>query len=291
LKSILRKPKHFIRDPKKWNVVMGTTSISVERTDTRAGRIAYRRIGNGPYAVFWHSLFVDGHSWDRTIAALSQDRTLIVVDGPGYGESDALLHRSSMGEAVGAADDLIEAITDEPVDFVGNAWGGHIGANLAVTNPSKVKSLVTICTPTQPISAETRRQVSSLLPVLLLFGPIAPIRNPILKGLLTERNRARPEVADNVTDALRRTRNRSLANTLRSFMLDRTDGAHLLPGVQCPTLLIAGDDWLECTPEAMSAAAASMSDARSAVIPGARALAPLEQPDAVIDAIRAFWAR
>ena len=270
---------------------MSTTSISVERVNTRAGRIAYRRSGSGPVAVLWHSLFVDGHSWDRTIAALSQDRTLIVVDGPGYGDSDALLHRRSIAEAGGAAADLIDAITDSPVDFVGNAWGGTVGTEVAVTYPAKVKSLVTICSPTRPITAETRRQVDSLLPVLRLLGAVAPIRSAVLKGLLTDTNRGRPDVVGNVEDALRKAGRRSLANTLHSFMLDRTDNAHVLPGVACPALLIAGDDWIECTPEGMAAAARTMPDAHSAVVHGARALAPLEQPDAVIEAVRAFWAR
>jgi pimeloyl-ACP methyl ester carboxylesterase len=36
---------------------------------------------------------------------------------------------------------------DEAVDWVGNAWGGHVGILFAAVNPNRCRSLVTIGTP------------------------------------------------------------------------------------------------------------------------------------------------
>jgi pimeloyl-ACP methyl ester carboxylesterase len=264
--------------------------ITEERIQTRAGHLAVRRMGSGPIAVLWHSLFVDGHSWDRVIDALSIDRTLVIVDGPGCGLSDPLLQRSSIAECAEAAVDLIDALGVEAVDFVGNAWGGHVGVELAAEHPSRIRSLIAISSPSQPVSAATRRQVGALLPAFRLLGLVGLIRMPVLQALLTDASRKQSAITGSVQDAIARPTRKSFAMTLRSFMLGRTDNSAELHKIQCPTLLVASDGWEEWTPEAMTAAAALIPNATTAVIPGARALAPLEQPEAVIPLVRQFWA-
>lgn len=44
---------------------MTTIAVSPTYVPTRLGRLACRRIGSGPVAVLWHSMFVDSHTWDR----------------------------------------------------------------------------------------------------------------------------------------------------------------------------------------------------------------------------------
>ena len=92
-----------------------------------------RRRGSGPPAVLWHAMFVDSTSWIGVVPLLQRERTLLLVDGPGWGASDPLSGTHRMSEAVRAAAEVVERLSPgQPVDWVGNGWGGHVGMELAV---------------------------------------------------------------------------------------------------------------------------------------------------------------
>jgi pimeloyl-ACP methyl ester carboxylesterase len=82
----------------------------------------------------------------------------------------------------------------------------------------------------------------------------------------------------------------ALARTVTSFIVNRTDATSRLPRIAVPTLLVAGDDRGEWTPEVMESVARHLPDVRTAVVAGARTLVPLEQPEATAAAIESFWA-
>src|SRR4051812_18319296 len=104
----------------------------VERIDTRLGALHVRVVGTGPMTVLWPSMFVDSSTWDPLIPYLDPDRQYVLVDGPGLDLSDPLHRRSSIGQAADAALDLLAGLgATTPVDWVGNAFGGHVGYKLA----------------------------------------------------------------------------------------------------------------------------------------------------------------
>jgi pimeloyl-ACP methyl ester carboxylesterase len=265
-------------------------ALAIEYVSTRLGRLAFRRLGSGPVAVLWHSMFVDSHTWDRALDALATDRTLIVVDGPGYGRSDPLEERTTMSEAVGAASDLVTSVGAGAVDWVGNAWGGHIGIELAAAHPDQVRSLVAISSPTEPNSAALGWQIRMLIPIFRLFGAIGPVSGAITQGLLTDASRRDALLVRIVTEGISRPTRRSYINSIHSFVLDRPDISGLLPQIHRPALFVTGDDRAEWSPEQLAASAALTTGARTVVVADARTLVPLEQPTATTTLIRAFWA-
>lgn len=259
------------------------------RIPTRLGTLAVRAEGAGHPTVLWHSMFVDGTSWSRLTPLLAAGRRLLVVDGPGWGASDPLRRVTDVSASVGAADDVLRALATGPVDWVGNAWGGHVGMELAATRPALVRSLVAISAPAQPIDDALRKQIRMLIPVLRLLGPVGPVRSAIVEGQLTDASRQDPAVVQNVVGALRRARRGSMATTVRSFILNRVDIAHLLPSIAAPALFVSGDDRGDWTPEQARDAAALAPNARAVTVPSSRTLVPLEQPEALAAAIRTFW--
>ncbi len=263
---------------------------TVSRVPTRLGSIAYRRVGSGPVAVLWHSMFADGSSWNALLPALSRHRTIIVVDGPGYGASDPLTRPTTIDESAEAAAELIRAVSPHgPVDWVGNAWGGHAGMSLAANHPDLVSSLVLVSSPVQPIDRELRRKVRLLNQVLRVFGPVDAVESAVLQNQLTDRNQRDLRKAALITEAMARVPRRSLAMTVRSFILGRTDASAHLPRIAVPTLLVTGDDRPEWTPELMEAAARRIPNASTLVIPGSRTVLPVEVPEELAAAIVAFW--
>jgi pimeloyl-ACP methyl ester carboxylesterase len=266
-------------------------SIEPTFVPTPLGRVAVHVLGAGRPTVLWHSMFVDGSSWGFLIPALLPGRRLLIVDGPGWGRSDRQRRTVRVADSVAAAIDVVAALAPgAAVDWVGNGWGGHVGMELAATRPDLVRSLVAISAPTQPIDAALRRQIRLLVPVLMLLGPVAPVRRAVLDGMLTDESRTDPQAIGVVVDALALAGRRSTARTVRSFILNRVDITDLLPRIEAPSLFVAGDDRGDWTPAEAEQAAALAPFARAAVVSGSRTLVPVEQPAALGTLIREFWA-
>lgn len=268
------------------------------RIATALGRLDVRIVAGPPeVAVLWHSLFTDSRSWEPVLDRLAGHRTLVLVDGWSFGASDDLLQTipDFIDGCAQAADLVIETIHASlafsgPVDWLGSAWGGHVGLHLAAKNPHLVRSLTTVSTPVTAANDSIRRQVKMLLPLYRVIGMRSLVRRGILDGMLgpTARHTDRRAV-----DALVRPmsgKNRAaIARTVRSAVLNRRDLTWAIGAISCPTLMVATNDRGEWTPEECAATTATMTDARSAVITGSRALPSVEAPEQLADLITNFW--
>ncbi len=107
---------------------------------TAIGDLQVETVGTGPPALLLHSLFVDSHQWQRVRRSLAAHRTLVLVDCPGHGRSGppGALHARRLRRA---AADVIAVLGLDAVDWVGNAWGGHVGLVFAARHPQLCRSL------------------------------------------------------------------------------------------------------------------------------------------------------
>ncbi|MET0860395.1 MAG: alpha/beta hydrolase [Microbacterium sp.] len=273
---------------------MNTLIEHTERIDTRLGALNARSIGSGRTTVLWSSMFVDSHTWDRVVPLLASGsavpRRYVLIDPPGLGRSAPLRRRSSIAEAADAARDCLDALSQgEPADWVGNAFGGHVGLDLA-TDATSLRSLVAVSSPTKPIASDLRRKIALLAPLLRAAGPVGPVRDAIVAAMLTDASAADPTTLQVVIDSLRRPAKASMSLALRSFIIDRLDVTAALPDIRVPSLFVASDDRGDWSPAEASHAADLAPRARAVTIAGARTLIPLEQPDALAAEILAFWA-
>ena len=121
----------------------------------------------------------------------SRARRLVIITGPGHGASPDPGRRYSMDERAEAAADVLAALgIDEPVDWVGNAWGGHVGIVFAARWLERCRTLVTLGTPIQCYTLSERLGIWVLLPVARLFGPLGFIGMGIRNVLLSPMTRA-----------------------------------------------------------------------------------------------------
>lgn len=264
-----------------------------ERVDTRLGSLAVRRVGTGAPTVLWSSMFVDSHTWDGILPLLltgAPEREYLLIDPPGLGRSEPLARRTSITEAATAAREALAGLgVFAPVDWVGNAFGGHVGYQLA-TDSSIIRSFVAISAPTEPIPAHLRRRIAVLQPILRALGPVRPVRDAVVSAMLTDASSADPRIREVVVQSLNRPTRASMSHALRSFIIDRTDVTDRLANIGVPSLFIASDDRGDWAPADAERAAASAPLATAAVVTGARTLVPLEQPAAVAKSILEFWA-
>jgi pimeloyl-ACP methyl ester carboxylesterase len=264
-----------------------------QMVETRLGALAVRVRGEGPVAVLWHSLFVDDSTWNRVEDNLAHARRLVIITGPGHGASPDPGRRYNIDECAEAAADVLGALgIDEPVDWVGNAWGGHVGVAFAARWPERCRTLVTLGTPIQSYTLSERLRIWVLLPIVRLFGPVGSIVTGIRDVLLSPTTRAQdPEATKLVVDCLRSMNRAALVNAVISISLRRPDLTPQLPQIRCPTLFVTGSDHTGWTPEQAQAAGRLLADGATEVIPNVAYLTPLEAPDRTVQLVRNLWAK
>jgi pimeloyl-ACP methyl ester carboxylesterase len=267
--------------------------MSEQVVPTRVGPLRVGVVGDPdrPVALLWHSLFVDERTWQRVLPDLAQDRQLVVVTGPGHGRSGDSGHRYSIQDCAEAAVEVLDNLRVEgPVDWVGNAWGGHVGVVVSARHPQRVHTLVTCGTPLHPYPLGSRISTNLLLFVYRLVGPVRFVSDAVVDALLSEQTRTSDaQAVDLVRDCFTRADRAGMANAVVSVSLKRRD-LTLVTSIQAPTLFITGSEHPDWSPEQMTAAAALLPHGSTHVVQGAAYLAPLEDPADFGRCVRQFWA-
>ncbi len=263
------------------------------RIPTRVGSLAVRVVGEGPPAVLWHSLFVDERSWQRVEEGLARDRRLVIISGPGHGASTDPEHRYSLDDCAAAAGDVLAALEiREPVDWVGNAWGGHVGVVFAASWPDRCRTLTTLGTPIESYSRSKQLLFGVLLATYRVVGMVDFLSSGIRDALLSPRTRSNdPEAVALVLDCLRTMERRALANAMVSISLGCPDLTPRLAAIRCPTRFVTGSDHSEWTSDQAEAKSRLLATGSVAVIPDTAYLIPLEAPMETVRIIRDLWER
>lgn len=246
---------------------------------------------NSPTALLWHSLFVDATTWRRVLPELALDRRLVVITGPGHGTSGDPGHRYAMEDCADAAREVLDGVgVTCPVDWVGNAWGGHVGIMFAVRHPDRLRTLVTAGTPVHGYTIPSRLQTLLLTALYRAFGPIPLIADAVVEALVSAPTRAGDEDATRaVREAFVHADRRMMANAVISVSLRRQNLLPLLPLVLAPTLFMTGTAHPDWTSDQMHAAVTHLPHGQAEVITGPAYLVPLEAPDEFARAVRTFW--
>lgn len=163
-----------------------------------------------------------------------------MIDGPGHGPSrppGALFTGTACARAAARVLEHL-GITD-PVDWVGCAWGGHVGLEIAADEPHRIRTLTTFRTPFK------RCRSPSGYPLLALYrlaGPVAPIRNALTDTPLGPRAVAtQPDLSRRVMAAFSDADRSAMFTAIRSAMVRRPTFTRLA-AVATPTLMIASRD-------------------------------------------------
>ena len=203
--------------------------------------LAYDRTGRGPALVLLHPLGADRHVWQPVVDRLRDERELITIDLPGFGQSPPLRggepHPRALAAAV--AEQLATLGIDRP-HVAGNSLGGWVALELGLAG--QARSVTGIASaglwpePLVPRAAIAHRAARALLPLLGPAAATGPGRALLLRGSV-----ARP----------RRVPRREAAHLVRAYALapgftavndamraGRFDG---LERIRCPVTLVWPD--------------------------------------------------
>jgi pimeloyl-ACP methyl ester carboxylesterase len=251
----------------------------------------YKETGRGPETiVFSHGLLMDHSMFEAQRAAFEGRYRVIVYDHRGQGQSQDTGSGQDMETLTTDAADLILALDAAPCHFVGLSMGGFIGLRLAARRPVLVATLTLMNTGADKEPWPSRLRYGFLAQLVRLVGarPLAGVAVKALFGETTRQSARQRPMLDEWKAKLRK-RPRNVAEALVAVIERREVTTDELRSIQCPTLIIAGEEDTERPASDSERMATFIPGAQLVHIPGAGHSIALEAPEAVIAAMQGLF--
>jgi 2-hydroxy-6-oxonona-2,4-dienedioate hydrolase len=114
--------------------------------DLSAGRLHYHEAGEGPCLLLLHGSGPGVRGWanfEKNLPVFAESFRCLIIDFPGYGDSDAVAG-DPMSACAAAAVGLLDALGIERAHLIGNSLGGLIGSFVAAQHAERVDHFVSI---------------------------------------------------------------------------------------------------------------------------------------------------
>ena len=252
----------------------------------------YKESGSGAETiVFSHGFLMDHEMFEAQRAAFEKQYRVIAYDHRAQGKSQDPGHGYDMDTLAEDAAALIKAFNAAPCHFAGLSMGGFVGMRLAAHHPELIKTLTLMNTTASKEKAANRLRYSALAQLIKVVSPapFTPIAVKELFGRTTHASADRRPMLEEWTAKLR-ARPKNIARSLQAVMNRREFRADELARIQCPTLIIVGEDDTAQPPPNAESLLSSIKRARMVRIIGAGHSSSLEAPEAVIEAMREILA-
>lgn len=260
--------------------------------DTALGRIRVQvSPGTGPAVLLWPSLLMTGDLWAGQAARFGASHRLVLIDPPGHGGSEPLRSAFTFTDCARSVVDLLDGLGIDKAHFVGNSWGGMIGATFAARHPDRLDRAVLMnCTASKAGAVQKAKYAAMLRAAAVLGGIRPPLTRSALRAFLGPTTlRTRPDVVETVRASLRAVDIDSARWAVRSVVPARPDQHALLRTISAPVLVVAGAEDATFPVAETRAMAESIPGASFRVLDGIAHLAALEDPARVNDLLEAYW--
>ena len=156
--------------------------------------------------MFWPSLLMTGDMWAAQADHFGSGHQVILVDPPGFGESQKLTAPFTFEDCARCIVDILDGLGVQRTHFVGNSWGGMIGGTFAATYPDRIGSAVLMNCTASPAGRRQKIEYGFLLRMAGLLGGIRPpLTRSVLKAFLGPTTfTTRPDVVAFVRDTVQR---------------------------------------------------------------------------------------
>ncbi|MBU6291398.1 MAG: alpha/beta fold hydrolase [Burkholderiales bacterium] len=262
------------------------------RIPTAVGALAVRDSGTGASGdtiVLWPSILADHHIYHAPIASWLGQHRLVIVVGPGHGDSGpapAAFSMKQCGQAV--ADVLNQLGISKPVIVVGCSWGGLVAGEFAIDNPSRVKAVVMMNTP-----VHNDKRGLKLSDRFVVWGARWLHKTRVYQEgvarsfFMPKTSRQGGPIIDAFYHHLRTADGAALALSVRSVLLEREPLAPRMPSIKAPTLCIAGRFDAMYPTETLRDAALSLPHGRFEILDTSH-ISVVDQPETTTKLIDAF---
>jgi 3-oxoadipate enol-lactonase len=261
-----------------------------QAVETALGTLRVQVGGAGSPIVFWPSLLMTGDMWHAVADDLVARWQVVLVDPPGQGGSQPLTDMFTFGDCARCVVDILDGLGIDRAHFVGNSWGGMIGATFAATYPERIgRAVLMNCTAGQA-SVRQKLQFAMLLRLAQWHGQIGPLlTRSVLKAFLGPTTfRERPDVVAQVRSAMTSVNVASVSWAVKSVVPARPDQRALLAGITTPVLVVGGAEDVTFPPREAIAMADAIPNSSIRVLDRVAHLAGLEDPALVSSLVEEF---
>ncbi|MGB6205826.1 alpha/beta fold hydrolase [Mycobacterium sp.] len=264
--------------------------LRAQTVDTVLGTVRVQVAGMGTPIMFWPSLLMTGDMWRGVADRLVTHSQVVLVDPPGHGGSQSLTEMFTFGDCARCVADILDGLGLDQAHFVGNSWGGMIGATFAATHPERIGRAVLMNCTAGRAGISQKARYAMLLRIAQWQGEIgsALIRS-VLKAFLGPTTlRERPDVVAQVRSAVKSVDVPSVSWAVKSVVPARPDQRPLCAGITTPVLVVAGTEDATFGPREAIAMADAIPNSAIRVLDGVAHLAGLENPALVSNLVDEF---
>ncbi len=265
----------------------------VEKARVHGHTLAFRREGQGEPVLLVHGITTHSFIWEDLMAGLAKDHEVVAVDLLGCGASDMPL---DVSYGIASQVEYLEALTRElgwgPFSFVGHDIGGGIAQRFAVEHPDRLTHAAVVngvaydFWPVQPIIAMRTPIIRQLAMATLDLGAF----DMIVKRGVFHKERVTPELMAHFWQPME-TRLGRKAFLHFAESLDNRDLTSIsedLRRTEVPFLIIRGRDDVYLSAEISEKLHREIPGSRLVEIPEAGHFIQVDQPERLVEELRAF---
>lgn len=259
------------------------TPMTTRLVSTQLGRLAVHTVGeSGSAVLFWPSVFADSSIYRAQVEALRGRHRLILIDGPGFGRSEAPTGPFTMEACADAAAEVLQQLGVQQVAWVGTSWGGIVGVHFAVRHPTKVRALALMNTPFDTSAEGPGLSDRMVVWAARWMGHSSTYANGVARSFFPAQWRdSHPEELAAFVSAFKMADRAGMAIAGRSVMLERASVLPLLPQIKAPTVVVAGAVDPIYPASTLRAAAELIPGASFVEIPASGHISAMDQPERV----------
>ncbi|WP_341224813.1 alpha/beta hydrolase [uncultured Arcticibacterium sp.] len=124
--------------------VLSQTPSKAESVLVNGKKLYYEVYGKGQPLIFLHGYTQSSKSWKTYIKDYEEDYEVYLIDLTGHGKSEAFKEDLSIKSVAQDLNTLIRYLKLEKIKAIGFSFGGDVLYQLALINPSLIKSMITI---------------------------------------------------------------------------------------------------------------------------------------------------
>lgn len=246
-------------------------------------RMAVEIEGEGEPVVMIHGLGGTSNTFTPLLAAFTRHRT-IRFDLPGSGRSHRVEGPLSLERFVAKALLVMQRAGVDRAHVVAHSMGTIVATHLAASEPRRVASLALfgpLLAPPEPARAAIRARAAKARE-----GDMQPIADALLHASVSAETRAkRPTAAAFVRESLMRQDPEGYARSCEALAaMQPADTSR----IECPALLVTGDEDVVAPPQAVRMMGERIAGSRVEVLRGCGHWTPVEKPEECVGLLKRF---
>ena len=258
------------------------------KVKTNGIEINYEIEGSGPWITLSHSLACDLHMWDPQMPLLTKNFRVLRFDTRGHGQSSAPPGEYTLEQMADDVKGLLDGLKIKQTHWAGLSMGGMIGQTFALKYPGIFQSMVLADT-TSRRHQDAAKLWGERVRVAQEQGMGALVEGTLARWFTEPYRKSQIETMVRIGNDIRNT---PVAGYVGCCLaISKIELTARLKEINCPTLIIVGDQDAGTPPEMAREIHANLKGSELKVIPFAAHLSNIEQPEVFNDALTAFFRR